>query len=48
MVGGLVRDVSSAAVALLNACLKTFSSEVIEYFRVVWEECEKICVYFYV
>jgi len=40
--GGLARDVSSAAVALLNACPKTFPPEVIEHLRVAWEECEKI------
>ena len=43
--GGLARDVSSAAVALLNACPKTFPPEVIEHLRVAWEECEKIRAY---
>jgi len=43
--GCLARDVSGAAVALLNACPKTFPPEVIEHLRVSWEECEKIRAY---
>lgn len=40
--GGLSKDVSSAAVTLLNACPKTFPPAVIEHLRIAWEECERI------
>jgi hypothetical protein len=39
---GMEKEISTAAVALLSACPKTFPPAVIEHLRVSWEECEKI------
>lgn len=42
---GMAKEISTAAVALLSACPKTFPPAVIEHLRVSWEECEKIRAY---